>query len=168
MEQYVLTPDQVEAVNAASSAPDWMKVQGSVLPSAPRRVTFRVAEAFAGVDGATFEIAEKRTMCTVDFRAGEKYLVEVSFDPSTKNWSTACSRSRPIADAEADLTGLRAWKNGIATNPAIYGSLQDQTKPVWKPLANTTVVLRTDGGGQQSTTTDAYGHFRFIDLTKGA
>ena len=95
-------------------------------------ISFNVERGFHGVDGGNATLVDHLTSCSYSFKEGLTYLVYAYRDSTTGKLSTyACSRTRHISSAAADLSYIAA----AATSPdatVITGILADGAKTLNK------------------------------------
>lgn len=91
-------------------------------------ISFNVERGFHGVDGGKATLVDHLTSCSYNFKEGLTYLVYAYRDSTTGKLSTyACSRTRTISAASADLSYIAAAaKSPNAT--LITGILADRAK----------------------------------------
>ncbi|MFW6136423.1 MAG: hypothetical protein ACOC7N_06340 [Chloroflexota bacterium] len=96
---------------------------GDVMSSAdPVRVTFRIYTVWKGPsrDSLTVTTARSTVSCGYEFEAGKEYLVYAYGEEDDLEVSL-CSRTRPLALAEADLAALgRGNGEGIGAEIQLY------------------------------------------------
>ncbi len=88
-----------------------------------RRVRFEIVEAFTGVSGSNAEVytGYGGGDCGYGFRSGRTYLVYAYREAKSSRLTTGiCSRTRPLSEAEEDLTYLRT-RNDPARGSGIEG-----------------------------------------------
>jgi hypothetical protein len=89
-----------------------------------RLVAFSVLDGIRGVKSSAVEVATGPTGegCSLAFRRGAEYIVYASSDPSTGALATgACSRTRLLDDAGADLEYVRSIRDRSAGNGSVTG-----------------------------------------------
>jgi hypothetical protein len=118
-----------------------------------RRVTFSVLERFRGVSSNRVDVltGASSDRCSLTFKAGREYVVYASRD--ARGVATgACSRTREIEDAAADLAYARSLNDGTAAPGRVSGQvllgsrdLAGRTLSSSKPLEGLTVrVTKND------------------------
>ena len=135
-----------------------------------RRVRLSVIESFRGVSASTVDVltAPAGQRCSLPFKAGREYLVYASRSAATGSLTaTACSRTRGVEDAGADLAYARALKDGTAAPGRVTGQvlagrrdLNGRSIGAAAPMANVTVRLAKDASADRTTTNPA-GDFLF-------
>lgn len=88
-----------------------------------RRVRFAIVEAFTGVAGSNAEVytGHGGGDCGYGFRSGRSYLVYAYRDANSSRLVTGiCSRTRPVGEADEDLSYLRT-RNDPARGSGIEG-----------------------------------------------
>jgi hypothetical protein len=113
--------------------------------------------------------------CGAGFAPGETYLVDAGEGENGTVWTGACTFSRLASHAPGEIRILRNIK---ARKPfvEIFGRLQEFRKPgpssrstdadLWQPLTGVAVVA-SSAVLKRRTTTDAGGHFSFMNLPPG-
>ena len=93
-----------------------------------RRVTFRVTEAFRGVDGkaVVLDTGASGASCGYDFEPGQDYLVYAHRSPDGRLSTGICSRTRPISEAAEDLAYLRGPARESPGFGTIQGAVREQ------------------------------------------
>jgi hypothetical protein len=107
---------RVRAIEQVKRAQDEYRFYG-------RRVRFEIIDAFTGVSGGAAEVytGHGGGDCGYGFRTGGTYLVYAYRGAESPNLTTGiCSRTRPVSDAEEDLSYLRT-RNDPARGSGIEG-----------------------------------------------
>ena len=136
--------------------------------------TFRVEEAFAGVNAKAIVVTSDTSSCGVSFAVGRSYLV----DGRTYKGHyqvTACSNTSRAEDAGVEIQLLRQLRKGTM-RPWIYGELielkepgPDDTPdaPHLRPPLGGVRVTAAGPGAPLVTFTDQRGQFTFRDVPPG-
>jgi hypothetical protein len=162
----------VEAVEITVEVP-W---GDETLRYSQRLVRFNVLDAYRGAAPGSAEVLTGMadSDCGYPFLVGENYLVygfRVAGDERLR--AHICSRTRPLADASADLEYIRGLSRadtpgrvfGVAT---LYGESADGGQPIYiGPLENSKIAL-VGGGKRYVVSTDALGRFEFNDVAQGS
>lgn len=137
---------------------------------ASRRVRLRVVEPFRGAPAAGSEIVVLTGSgggdCGYPFKEGQEYLVYGRRSEESGELTTGiCSRTRPAAQAAADVEYARAAVAGRAPSGRIVGHVLLETRDMSgarrtrpRPLPGMTVVLTQDGSSIRAQT-DAQGRY---------
>lgn len=126
----------------------------------PRR---RAAEVLTGPGGAE---------CGYRFVPGRRYLVYAEEGADGRLYTSACTATKPLAEAGDDLSFIR----GLADAPplaAVYGNVnysgRDFKDSSFRPEPAEGLRVLVEGGGQRrETLTDARGDFAFEGLPPGS
>ncbi|HEY7500068.1 MAG TPA: carboxypeptidase regulatory-like domain-containing protein [Vicinamibacterales bacterium] len=139
------------------------RVESVARETAARRVRFTLLERFRGPSSSTVDVltGPSGQRCSLAFKVGREYLVYASrvdgglFVP-------ACSRTRDVEDAAADLAYARGLKDGTTAAGRITGQvlrgrrdLNGKTSGPSEPMAGVTVRVARDGAGSQTITNHA-------------
>lgn len=134
---------------------------------------FHVTEAFKGVKGNNFEIADAGSMGFTGFQVGRQYLVFASTLPldhgTTYYIARSCGPTMELKYARATIEQLRAEKKGKRI-ASVFGMLWRRApvsdEAYEQPLPGIAVRLRA---GQKSyeTKTDEYGAYAFNRIPAG-
>ena len=106
------SPAEKERIMKAKSVDDLESAVGSFWMT-PRRVRFRISEAFAGpkIDPFVLYTGLGRGDCGVDFKAGESWLVDAYRDDAGRWIARICSVTLPEPQAAAVLSAIRLVSN---------------------------------------------------------
>jgi hypothetical protein len=120
-----------------------------------RLVAFTVLDGIRGVRSSAVEVATGRPghRCSLSFRRGAEYIVYAMSDPSTGALTTdACSRTRPLDDAGADLEYVRSIRDRSAGSGSVSGRVVVERRDLSgrvlsgaAPLAGVPVRVSKDG-----------------------
>jgi hypothetical protein len=98
---------------------------GEAVPTFPssRRVHLRVREEFRGayVDEVDVFTGRGGADCGYAFSVGASYLVFANPEPDKRLTTGICNRTKPLAEASADLAYLRALPTMRGTKASIFG-----------------------------------------------
>jgi hypothetical protein len=135
-----------------------------------RLYQFDVQEWLAGGAGATFQLLSDISRCGYRFEPGRTYLVVASREMPGDWWTRACLGSKPIENAQDDLSAMRAYRDGRPLPPRVYGTVLDYREIVRfdqrpPPFANVPVRLVRDGVTLE-TACGGTGRFAFDRLEK--
>jgi protocatechuate 3,4-dioxygenase beta subunit len=141
------------------------RVESVTREAGTRRVRLAVVESFRGVSASTVDVltGPAGQRCSLPFKPGREYLVYASHSaPAGDLTATACSRTRGIEDAGADLAYARAIKDGAPVPGRITGQvllgrrdIDGRALRMAEPIANVNVRLTKDDGADVVTTNQA-------------
>lgn len=161
-------------IRAASTAEQLEKLIEPVLED--KRVTLRVFETYKGfTTGETQTIRTSFSSCGASFVRGETYLVHAWKDDQGRYVTTACSRTRRLSHAGADLAYLQHVKLASPNAARIHGFLTSAEKDLHRqlhqdrvtaPVRNAVVRLSSEGTDRLDTS-DEQGRFVFDGLPAG-
>lgn len=146
----------------------------SVRPFKYKLVRFKVEDWFRGPRRRNMEVltAPRGSDCGYMFVPGMRYLVYAEERADGRLYTSACTATKPLAGAGADLSFIR----GLAIAPplaAIYGSVEfggrDFKDSSFRPEPAVGLRVIAEGGGlRRETMTDARGDFAFEGLPPGS
>lgn len=138
-----------------------------------RVARFEVEEWFRGESGRTVEVVSgQRSACVYDYRQGEKYFVYAGRSPDGRLSASLFSRTRPHAEAAADLAYARDMARG-EEGARIFGLVQRFSRAHghdWgsaAPLAGVAVSVEGRDGRRWDAVTDARGQFEVRGARRG-
>ncbi len=139
-------------------------------------VMFEVSEPFRGVSESKIEVRAgsrgRRIWVedSVDFRAGQEYIVYARREASQPYLSTSeCTRTRLIEKAAEDLAYARSVATSTATGARIFGNIFRWTNGIprsKKPASGIQISLWL-GEKSWKTQTNAEGDFEFTGMSVG-
>jgi hypothetical protein len=141
------------------------------LESSEGQATLAVGTVYRGIVPRTVELTAGG-QCEASFEAGREYLVYATSlqDATTGQVRIAidgCSRTRLLADADADLALIESFNAGRPEG-SVYGAIipADQIEAVFDDAPVYSVALRGAGGRYEQKTTG--GRYEFNSLRPGA
>jgi hypothetical protein len=139
-----------------------------------RTIRFTVLESFKGVSVSSVEVrtAVGGATCGYRFAGGREYLVYAAVDASGALATSVCTRTRPVAKAQADLDHARGIATGGVPLGRIGGRVVLQTRDLVtgrnraRPIREAAVTIR---GGEFSAParTNPAGEFAVTGLDPG-
>lgn len=130
-----------------------------------RVARFEVEEWFRGERGRTVEVVSGQTSaCVYDYRPGEKYFVYAGRSSDGRLSASLFSRTRPLAEAAADLAYARDIARG-EEGARIFGLVQRFSRVhghdwgSFAPVAGVAVSVEGHDGRRWDAVTDARGQF---------
>lgn len=126
-------------------------------------VRFKVRRAIKGVrPGTTVEVdtaSQSSSSCAATFKIGQEYLVFAT-NSNGRLLTTACSGSRPLAQAQQELEYLSAWERGATISEIVGYVLPDirGSKEKWRRAydAMSGAVVRVIGPDGKTSETRAH------------
>lgn len=137
-----------------------------------RHVELAVLEAFRGLQPSQVSLVAEGSNCDYPFRIGETYVVYAYRSADGQLSTSICARTRPVAEANEDLTYLRSLTALDPSSPArVDGRVQLWEYPAppggqLKPVPRVAVTA-TGGGRTFSARTNDRGDFQLTGLTLG-
>ena len=136
--------------------------------------TFRVEEAFAGVNAKTIVVSSDSSSCGVSFAVGKSYLVDGRMYAGRYRVSV-CSNTSMAERSAVEIELLRELRNGTM-KPRIYGELIEFKEPglddtpdaphLRQPLEGIRITA-AGPGAPLVTFTNQRGQFSFRDVAPG-
>lgn len=146
----------------------------SVRPFNYKLVRFKVLDWFRGPRRRDVQVltGPGAAECGYKFIPGRRYLVYAEAGADGRLYTSACTATKPLAEAGADLSFIR----GLRAAPplaAIYGNVnysgRDFKDSSFRPEPAEGMRVLVEGGGQRrETLTDARGDFAFEGLPPGS
>jgi len=135
--------------------------------------SFRVEEAFLGVNAKVVEVSGGGTNCDYYFEEGKRYLVYASRSPDGHVlYTNACSGTKSLSEAQEDLQYLRSAARRVAGG-TISGVVNQkfatggEAASTFKPIPKAKVFLEA-GTRRFSTIADEKGSFEFRGIPGGS
>jgi hypothetical protein len=136
---------------------------------------FSIQESFAGTSGGETVIYSLRNggFCGYQFKEGEQYLVYAYSGWDKLLYSSICSRTQSIAEAEILIRQLRAAREGKPF-ASLFGSLwrRQPYSGIFiddydRPIRNARISVREKSGKTFTAKTGDSGEYSFYDLPAG-
>ncbi|MCM3873646.1 MAG: carboxypeptidase regulatory-like domain-containing protein [Pyrinomonadaceae bacterium] len=141
----------------------------------PLVYTFAVQNSFSGMFGGEVEVGSGRGGgdCGYEFIQGMQYVVYAYGDlPNNRLWTSTCTRTRPVAEADEDLAFLRSLPrraSGVTISGAVFMKYHsvEGAQPKEKRILRFPLVI--DGEGvRRELRTDAEGRYQVTGLKAGS
>ncbi|HEX8847179.1 MAG TPA: hypothetical protein VF791_21220 [Pyrinomonadaceae bacterium] len=143
---------------------------------AQRLFTFRVEEAFRGVDAAEVRVATGQGGgdCGYNFQIGERYIVYANRMEGTDFYGTSiCTRTRPLSEASEDLEYIRGFAKrdpGAVLSGEVRRyrrNLETEQTEQLGPLSDIEILIVGAGGKTFKARTDEEGRYKLTGLAPG-
>lgn len=136
-------------------------------------IYFKVEQSFFGTRGsrAVIHSGTGGGDCGYWFVKGERYLVYAYGESKDELWTSICSRTKPLENAEEDLGFLRTMPrkgSGVRVYGTVAATLRDPKSPdrrTPKPLAG--IVVKVVGKQTVDGVTDVKGEYELTGLPPG-
>lgn len=139
------------------------------------RYRFRIDENIAGAENKEVDVYSGRggADCSYHFKQGQQYLVFPYRGSDSRLFATICSPTRPVGEAQAILSQLRAMRDHQRV-ASVYGILRSTQQPyasvsddlLGQVLSNTRIELRSEDKTFVAVT-DSNGAYAFYGVPDG-